>query len=258
MLQEKKILIMGVANDWSMAWGIAKQCAAQGARIAMPYAAPALEKRVRPLAESIGAEFIRECDVRNDAHMDALFADIKKEWGRIDGVLHAIAFSDKSELTGMFANTSRDNFQNTMNVSVFSLIDITRRASELMNSGGSVIALSYIGGEKSVPNYNVMGPAKAALESSARYLAADLGPRGIRVNIISAGPMATLASSGIDGFKSMLKMNEKITPLRRNINTDDLGGAAAFLFSDMSSGITGETLHVDCGYHSIGVPQIIS
>ncbi|MDR1696938.1 MAG: SDR family oxidoreductase, partial [Rickettsiales bacterium] len=176
MLKNKKILIMGVANDMSMAWAIARRAAEMGAEIAMPYAAPALEKRVRPLAESIGAKFVRECNVQNDEQMDALFADIKREWGHIDGVVHAIAFSDRSELGGRYADTSRENFKNTMDISVYSLVDITRRAAELMTAGGAILTLTYLGGERAVPNYNVMGVAKSALDSSVRYLAADLGP----------------------------------------------------------------------------------
>ncbi len=253
LLKGKKILITGVANDMSMAWAIARRAHENGAEIAMPYAMPNLEKRVRPLAESIDAKFVMECNVQNDEQMDALFAKIKREWGHLDGVLHAIAFSDKNELKGRYADTTRDNFKNTMDVSVYSLVDLTRRAAPLMKKGGSVIALTYYGGEKSVPNYNVMGVAKSALESSVRYLAADLGRDKIRVNAISAGPILTLASSGVGGMKGLLRLNAEQTPLRRNMTLDDVSGAALYLFSDLASGVTGETHHVDCGYNSTGM-----
>ena len=253
MLQGKKILVMGVANDMSMAWGIAKMAYEHGAEIAMPYGAPVLEKRVRPLAESIGAKFIRECNVQDDAQMDALFAEIERDWGTIDGVLHAIAFSDRNELTGRYADTSRDNFKNTMDISVFSLVDVSRRAARLMKNGGAIITLTFYGGEKSVPNYNVMGVAKSALDSSVRYLAADLGKEGIRVNAISAGPIKTLASSGVGGFKSILDLNALMTPLRRNMTLEDVSGAAVYLFSDLSAAVTGEIHHVDCGYSTTGM-----
>lgn len=253
LLKGKKILITGVANDWSMAWAIAQRVHAAGADVAMPYAMPNLEKRVRPLAESVDAKFVQECNVQNDEQMDALFSAIEREWGHLDGVLHAIAFSDKNELTGRYADTTRENFKNTMDVSVYSLVDLTRRAAKLMKNGGSVVALTYYGGEKSVPNYNVMGVAKSALESSVRYLAADLGGDKIRVNAISAGPILTLASSGVGGMKGLLRLNAEQTPLRRNMTLDDVSGAALYLFSDLSSGVTGETHHVDCGYNSTGM-----
>ncbi len=253
LLQGKKILITGVANDWSMAWAIAQRAHEMGAEIAMPYAMPNLEKRVRPLAESIGAQFVQECNVQNDEQMDALFNEIETKWGKLDGVLHAIAFSDKNELTGRYADTSRENFKNTMDISVYSLVDLTRRAAKLMTDGGSIVALTYFGGEKSVPNYNVMGVAKSALDSSVRYLASDLGAQNIRVNAISAGPIMTLASSGVGGFKAMLKLNALQTPLRRNMTLGDVSGAAAYLFSELASGVTGEVHHVDCGYASTGM-----
>ncbi len=253
LLKGKKILITGVANDWSMAWAIAQRAHEMGAEIAMPYAMPNLEKRVRPLAESVGAKFVQECNVQNDEQMDKLFADIGAEWGHLDGVLHAIAFSDKNELTGRYTDTTRENFKNTMDISVYSLVDLTRRAAKLMTDGGSVVALTYFGGEKSVPNYNVMGVAKSALDSSVRYLASDLGAQNIRVNAISAGPIMTLASSGVGGFKAMLRLNAEQTPLRRNMTLNDVSGAAAYLFSDLSSGVTGEVHHVDCGYSSTGM-----
>lgn len=253
LLKGKKILITGVANDWSMAWAIAKRAAEEGAEIAMPYAMPALEKRVKPLAESIGAKFVQECNVQNDEQMDALFDAIEKEWGHLDGMLHAIAFSNKDELTGRYADTSRDNFKNTMDISVFSLVDLSRRASKLMKDGGSIVTLTYFGGEKSVPNYNVMGVAKSALDSSVRYLASDLGVDGIRVNAISAGPIVTLASSAVGGFKAMLKLNAEQTPLRRNMTLEDVSGAAVYLFSNLSSAVTGEIHHADCGYSTTGM-----
>ncbi len=253
LLKGKKILITGVANDWSMAWAVAKAAHEQGAEIAMPYAMAALEKRVKPLAESIGAKFVQECNVQNDEQMDALFNAIEAEWGHLDGVLHAIAFSDKSELMGKYADTTRENFKNTMDISAFSLVDISNRASKLMKDGGSIITLTYYGGEKSVPNYNVMGVAKSALDSSVRYLANDFGIDGIRVNAISAGPIMTLASSGVGGFKAMLKLNADQTPLRRNMTLEDVSGAAIYFFSDLSSGVTGEIHHVDCGYSTTGM-----
>ncbi len=253
LLEGKRILIMGVANDWSMAWGIAKKAHEMGAMIAMPYAMPVLEKRVRPLAESISAEFVQECNVQNEEQMDKLFSDIEREWGAIDCVLHAIAFSDKDELNGRYVDTSRANFKNTMDISVFSLVDVTKRASKLMKDGGSVVTLTYLGGEKSVPSYNVMGVAKAALDASVRYLAADLGVDGIRVNALSAGPIKTLAASGVGGFGDMLKLNAAQTPLRRNMTMDDIAGSAVYLFSELSSGVTGEIHHVDCGYSSTGM-----
>ncbi len=253
LLKGKKILITGVANDWSMAWAVAKAAAEQGAEIAMPYAMAALEKRVKPLAESIGAKFVQECNVQNDEQMDSLFDAIEKEWGHLDGVLHAIAFSDKSELMGRYADTTRENFKNTMDISAFSLVDISKRSAKLMKDGGSIVTLTYYGGEKSVPNYNVMGVAKSALDSSVRYLANDLGIDGIRVNAISAGPIMTLASSGVGGFKAMLKLNADQTPLRRNMTLEDVSGAALYFFSNLSSGVTGEIHHVDCGYSTTGM-----
>lgn len=253
LLKGKKILITGVANDMSMAWAIAKRAAEEGAEIAMPYGSERVEKRVRPLGESIGAKFIQQCNVQDDAQLDALFNAIEKEWGHLDGMLHAIAFSNKDELTGRYADTTRENFKNTMDISAYSLVDLTRRSAKLMKKGGSVITLTYFGGEKSIPNYNVMGVAKSALDSSVRYLAADLGGDGVRVNAISAGPIITLASSGVGGFKSILKLNEKMTPLRRNMTLDDVSGAAVYLFSDLASGVTGEIHHVDCGYSSTGM-----
>ena len=253
LLTGKKILIMGVANDMSMAWGIAKAAAEQGAMIAMPYSGPALEKRVRPLAESIGAECVMECNCQNDEQMDAVFKEIENKWGELDGMLHSIAFSDKNELAGRFADTTRENFKNTMDISVFSLADMARRAAPLMKNGGSIVTLTYFGGEKSIPNYNVMGVAKAALDSAVRYLAADLGRDNIRVNAISAGAIATLASSGVSGLREMLKLNAMMTPMRRNMTMDDVAKAGLYMLSDLSSGVTGELHHVDCGINSIGM-----
>lgn len=253
LLKGKKILICGVANDMSLAWPIAKRAAEEGAEIAMTFGSERTEKRVRPLGESIGVKFFQECDVQDDEQIDALFDNIEKEWGHLDCLVHSIAFSNRDELNGRYVDTTRDNFKNTIDVSAFSLVALTRRASKLMKDGGSIITMSYFGGEKSIPNYNVMGVAKSALESSVRYLASDLGVDNIRVNAISAGPVKTLASSGVGGFKSMLKLDAKMSPLRRNLTHDDVSGAAVYLLSDLSSGVTGETHHVDCGYSSTGM-----
>ena len=253
LLKGKKILITGVANDWSIAWGIAKMAYEQGAEIAMPYGSPRSGKRVVLLSKELNAKFVQECNVQKPEDLDSLFNAIKKEWGTLDGVLHSIAFSNKDELTGRYLDTTRDNFKNTMDVSVYSLVELSRRASELMTGGGSIVTLSYYGSEKSVPNYNVMGVAKSALESSVRYLAADLGKDNIRVNAISAGPIMTLASSGVGGFKSMLKLNSSLTPMRRNVTLEDIAGAAVYLFSNLSSGLTGEVHHIDCGYSTTGM-----
>jgi len=253
LLKGKKILIFGVANDMSIAWGIAKRAAEQGAEIAMPYTVEVLEKRVKPLAESIGAKFVKFVNIQDDESIDAFFAAVEKEWGHLDGMLHAIAFSDKNELTGRYVDTSRENFKNTMDISAYSLVALSKRAAPLMKNGGSIIAMTYYGGEKSVPNYNVMGVAKSTLDSSVRYLAADLGRDGIRVNAISAGPVKTLASSAVGGFKSMLRLNADLTPLRRNITLEDLGNVGVYFFSDLSSSVTGEIHHVDGGYSSTGM-----
>jgi enoyl-[acyl-carrier protein] reductase I len=253
LLKGKKILICGVANDHSMAWAVAKRAYDEGAEIAMPYGVHALESKIQPLADSIDAKFVQECNVQDDAQMDGLFAKIEKEWGKLDGVLHAIAFSNKDELNGRYADTTRENFKTTMDISAFSLVDMTRRASALMRDGGSIVTLTYYGGEKSVPNYNVMGVAKSALDSSVRYLAADLGKDKVRVNAISAGPILTMAASGVGGFRQMLRLNSEMTPLRRNMTLDDVSGAAVYLLSDLSSGVTGEIHHVDCGYSSTGM-----
>ncbi len=249
-------LIMGVANNRSIAWGIAKACAEQGAELAFTYQGEALKKRVLPLAEELGVSVMAECDVTDDASIDAAFSQIEKEWGGLDFLVHAIAFSDKEELKGRYVDTSRDNFRLTMDISVYSFTAVAQRAEKLMNDGGSMVTLSYYGAEKWVPHYNVMGVAKAALEASVRYLAADLGPNGIRVNAISAGPIRTLAAAGIRDFRLMLDWNEANAPLRRNVTIDDVGGTAAWLLSDLSAGVTGEVVHVDAGYHVIGMKAL--
>ncbi len=252
----KRGLIMGVANNRSIAWGIAKACAEQGAELAFTYQGEALKKRVLPLAKELGVSVMAECDVTDDASIDAAFSQIEKEWGGLDFLVHAIAFSDKEELKGRYVDTSRDNFRLTMDISVYSFTAVAQRAEKLMNEGGSMVTLSYYGAEKWVPHYNVMGVAKAALEASVRYLAADLGPNGIRVNAISAGPIRTLAAAGIRDFRLMLDWNEANAPLRRNVTIDDVGGTAAWLLSDLSAGVTGEVVHVDAGYHVIGMKAL--
>ncbi len=245
---------MGVANDRSIAWGIAQACAAAGAELAFTYVGEALEKRVRPLAEGIGSNLILPCDVGDDASLDAAFKEIEAKWGKIDFLVHAIAFSHKNELDGLYLDTSRDNFQLTMDISVYSFTAVAKRAYPLMkDNGGSMLTLSYYGAERVMPHYNVMGVAKAALEASVRYLAADVGKDNIRVNAISAGPIKTLAASGIGDFRAILRWNELNAPLRRNITIDDVGRAGLFLLSDLGSGVTGEIMHVDGGYNTIGM-----
>ena len=255
LMQGKRGLIMGLANDKSLAWGISRALAAQGAELAFSYQGEALEKRVRPLAESLGSDFLIECDVSDMGKLDEAFDTLKQRWDTIDFVVHAIGFSDKNELRGLYVDTSLDNFLMTMNISAYSLVAVTRRAREMMPNGGSVLTLSYYGAEKVVPHYNVMGVAKAALETSVRYLANDLGPENIRVNAISAGPIKTLAASGIGDFRYILKWNELNSPLRRNVTIDDVGGSALYLLSGLSSGVTGEVHHVDAGYHLVGMKQ---
>ncbi|RVU04987.1 enoyl-[acyl-carrier-protein] reductase FabI [Novosphingobium umbonatum] len=255
LMQGKRGLIMGLANDKSLAWGIAQKLHEQGAELAFSYQGEALEKRVRPLAESLGSDFLVECDVGNMEALDATFATIKERWETIDFIVHAIGFSDKSELRGRFYDTSLDNFLLTMNISAYSLVAVTKRARELMPNGGSILTLSYYGAEKVVPHYNVMGVAKAALETSVKYLANDCGPENIRVNAISAGPIRTLAASGIGDFRYILKWNELNSPLRRNVTIEDVGGAGLYLLSDLASGVTGEIHHVDAGYNVIGMKQ---
>jgi enoyl-[acyl-carrier protein] reductase I len=244
---------MGVANNRSIAWGIAKAAAAQGAEIALTYQGEALKKRVGPLAAELGSELILPCDVTDTASMDALFSQIESSWGQLDFLVHAIAFSDKSELDGRYVDTSEKNFTQTMLVSCYSLTALAARAEKLMTAGGSILTLTYYGAEKVMPHYNVMGVAKAALEASVRYLAADLGKNGIRVNAISAGPIKTLAASGIADFRYILRWNEYNSPLRRTVSIEEVGGAGLYLLSDLSRGVTGEVHHVDAGYHVQGM-----
>ena len=256
LMQGKKGLIMGIANDRSLAWGIAKTLRAHGAEIAATYQGEALLKRVRPLAEQLGSELILPADVTEAASLDDMFATIERAWGRLDFLVHAVAYSDKEELKGRYIATSLENFQRTMLISCFSFTDLARRAEPLMQSGGSLVTLSYIGAEKVTPHYNVMGVAKAALEASVRYLAVDLGGAGIRVNAISAGPVRTLAASGIGDFRYILKWNEYNSPLKRNTTIEDVGGAGLYLLSDLGAGTTGEVLHVDSGYHVVGMKAV--
>lgn len=253
LLAGKKGLIMGVANDRSIAWGVARQAAAQGADLAFTYLSDALERRVRPLADSIGSDFLVSCDVSDPASMDAAFAEIEKRWGKLDFLLHAIAYSDKEQLKGRYVDTTLDNFLLTMNISCYSFTAVAQRAEKLMTDGGSMVTLSYAGAERVMPHYNVMGVAKAALETSVKYMAKDLGRDRVRVNAISAGPIKTLAASGIGDFRYILKWNEYNAPIRRNITIDEVGGAAVYLFSDLSTGVTGEIHHVDGGYNIIGM-----
>ncbi|MCY4238198.1 MAG: enoyl-ACP reductase FabI [Rhodospirillaceae bacterium] len=254
----KRGLIMGVANDRSLAWGISRAVAAQGAELAFTFQGEALARRVRPLAESVNASLILPCDVMDDASLDAVFNVIKGAWGRLDFVVHAIAYADKEELKGKYLSTSKDNFVQSMLISCYSFTDICRRASDLMNDGGSLMTLTYYGAERVMPHYNVMGVAKAALEASVKYLAVDLGDRNIRVNAISAGPIKTLAASGIGDFRYILKWNEHNAPLHRNMTLDDVGSAGLYMLSDLSTGVTGEVHHVDGGYHVVGMKAINS
>ncbi|WP_416909243.1 MAG: enoyl-ACP reductase FabI [Polymorphobacter sp.] len=253
LMQGKRGLIMGVANDRSLAWGIAKAIADQGGELAFSYQGEALEKRVRPLAESLGVARLFECDVSSDASMDAMFAALGADWPTIDFLVHAIGFSDKNELRGRYVDTSAANFAQTMNISVYSFTAVAKRALPMMPEGGSLLTLSYYGAEKVIPHYNVMGVAKAALETSVKYLAMDLGPNKVRVNAISAGPIKTLAASGIGDFRYIMKWNEYNSPLRRNVTIEDVGGAGLYLVSDLASGVTGEVHHVDAGYNVIGM-----
>jgi len=253
LMAGKRGLIMGVANNRSIAWGIAKAAYDQGAEIALTYQGDALKKRVEPLAGQLGSDLVLPCDVTDAASMDAVFETLKERWGSIDFVVHAIAFSDKNELDGRYVDTSPENFQNSLNISCYSFTAIAQRAEKMMNEGGSMLTLTYYGAEKVMPHYNVMGVAKAALEASVRYLAADLGQDGIRVNGISAGPIKTLAASGISDFRYILKWNEYNSPLRRNVTIEDVGNAGVYLLSDFSRGVTGEIHHVDSGYHIVGM-----
>ena len=256
LMTGKKGLIMGVANERSIAWGIAKACHNQGAELAFTFQGDALKKRVEPLAASVESDIVVPCDVTDTASIDATFAELEKKWGKLDFLVHAIAYSDKEELKGSYIDTSAANFEKTMNISCYSFTAICQRARKLMTDGGSLITLTYYGAERVMPHYNVMGVAKAALETSVRYLAEDLGKENIRVNSMSAGPMKTLAASGIGDFRYILKWNEYNSPLRRNVNMDDIGGAGLYLLSDLSSGVTGETHHVDCGYNIVGMKAV--
>jgi enoyl-[acyl-carrier protein] reductase I len=253
LMQGKRGLIMGVANNRSIAWGIAKAAAAQGATLAFTYQGDALKKRVEPLAAEAGSTLVLPCDVADNASMDAVFAALSREWGKLDFLVHAIAFSDKGELDGRYVDTSEKNFSQTMLISCYSFTALAQRAEKLMSAGGSLLTLTYYGAEKVMPHYNVMGVAKAALESSVRYLAADLGKGGIRVNAISAGPIKTLAASGIADFRYILKWNEYNSALRRTVSIEEVGSAALYLLSDLSRGVTGEVHHVDAGYHVQGM-----
>ncbi|HBS37759.1 MAG TPA: enoyl-[acyl-carrier-protein] reductase FabI [Rhodobacteraceae bacterium] len=252
----KRGLIMGLANDKSIAWGIAKACGEAGAELAFAYQGEALKKRVVPLAAQVGSDLVLECDVANEASIDRLFADLATQWDSLDFIVHAIGFSDKSELRGRYVDTSRNNFLMTMDISVYSFTAVVQRAEKMMKNGGSCLTLTYYGAEKVMPHYNVMGVAKAGLEASVKYLAEDLGKDGIRVNAISAGPIKTLAASGIGDFRYIMKWNEYNSPLRRNVTQDEVGKAALFLLSDLGSGTTGENLHVDAGYHVVGMKAV--
>jgi enoyl-[acyl-carrier protein] reductase I len=253
LLTGKRGVIMGAANNRSLAWGIAEACAAQGAHLAFTFQGEALERRVKPLAASIGSDFLVSCDVADEASIDAAFHSIAARWETIDFLVHAIAYADKAYLRGRYVDTPRAAFAQAMDISCFSLLAVTQRALPLMSHGGSILTLSYYGAEKWIPHYNVMGVAKAALEASVRYMAADLGSSGIRVNAISAGPIKTLASSGIGDFHYLLRWNQLNAPSRRNVTIQEVGGAGVYLLSDLASGVTGEVHHVDCGYHIIGM-----
>ena len=256
LMAGKRGLVMGVANDRSIAWGIAKVCAAHGAELAFTYQGDALAKRVKPLADSLASTHVLSCDVTDDDSVDAVFRTLEDDWGRLDFLVHAIAFSDKTELTGGYLQTSRDNFLRTMDISCYSFTSVAQRAVPLMAEGGSMITLTYYGAERVMPHYNVMGVAKAALEASVRYLAADLGPHGIRCNALSAGPIKTLAAAGIGDFRFILKWNELNAPLHRNVTIEEVGNAGLYLLSDLGSGVTGEVHHVDCGYHTVGMVAV--
>ena len=252
----KRGLIMGVANERSIAWGIAKMAANHGAELAFTYQGEALLKRLSPLAQSVNSELVMQCDVSDEQSLETVFNTIREDWGKIDFVVHAIAYSDKDELKGEYINTTRDNFLRTLDISCFSFTSVAKYSAELMPDGGSLLTLSYYGAERVMPHYNVMGVAKAALESSVRYLAMDLGDQKIRVNGLSAGPMKTLAASGIGDFRYILKWNEYNSPLKRNVTLEDVGGAAMYLLSDLSSGVSGEIHHVDCGYNIVGMKAV--
>lgn len=257
LLEGKKVLIFGIANQRSIAWGIAKTFHEQGAEIGFSYGIPQLEKRVRPLAEQIGVEFIEMCDVSNDDAIDALFAKAEAHFGKIDVLVHSVAYAPREELMGRFLDTTRAGFAQALDISAYSLIALSRRAVPLMADGGSIVCMTYYGAEKVIPHYNTMGVAKAALEATTRYLAADLGPQNIRVNAISAGPIKTLSAGGIAGFRKMLKYTEERNPLRRNVDQEEVGRSALYLCSELGSGVTGEVLHVDAGYHVLGMPEAV-
>ena len=256
LMAGKRGLVIGVANNRSIAWGIAKAAASAGAEVALTYQGDALKKRVEPLANEIGAFVAGHCDVTDAVSMDAVFASLEKHWGRLDFVVHAVAFSDKDELTGRFVDTTEGNFSKTMLISVYSLTAIAQRAEKLMTDGGSIVTLTYYGAEKVMPNYNVMGVAKAALEASVKYLSVDLGRHAIRVNAISSGPIKTLAASGIGDFRYILRWNEYNAPLKRTVTIEEVGDSALYLLSDLSRGVTGEILHVDSGYHVVGMKAV--
>ena len=256
IMKGKKGLVMGVANDRSIAWGIAKQCAQAGADVALTYQGDSMKKRVAPLAEKIGSDFVIPCDVSDESSIDNAFKEVESNWDNLDFLVHAIAFSDKNELDGAYLQTSRANFSKTMDISVYSFTSVAQRAAPLMKNGGSLLTLTYYGSEKVMPHYNVMGVAKAALETSVKYLATDLGHDDIRVNAISAGPIKTLAASGIGDFRYILKWNELNSPLKRNVTTDEVGNAGLFLLSDLGTGVTGEIMHVDAGYHTVGMCRV--
>jgi enoyl-[acyl-carrier protein] reductase I len=256
LMAGKRGLVLGVANNRSIAWGIAKACADHGAELAFTYQGDALKKRVEPLAAEIGAFVAGHCDVTDGASIDAVFKAVEKEWGKLDFLVHAISFSDKDELTGRYVDTSHANFLKTMDISVYSLTAVTQRAEKLMTDGGSILTMTYYGAEKVMPNYNVMGVAKAALEASVKYLAVDLGPKAIRVNAISAGPIKTLAASGIGDFRYILKWNEYNAPLRRTVSIEEVGDSGLYFLSDLSRGVTGEVHHVDSGYHVVGMKAV--
>mgnify|MGYP001325230346 CR=1 FL=1 len=256
LMAGKRGLVMGVANDRSIAWGIARMVAEHGAALAFTYQGEALEKRVRPLAEQVGSDIILPCDVTDNESMDKLFSEISDRWGGLDFVVHAIAYSDKDELKGKYLDTTRDNFLRSLDISCYSFTDVCRRASPLMNQGGSLLTLTYFGAERVMPHYNVMGIAKAALEASVRYLAVDLGDKSIRVNAISAGPIKTLAASGIGDFRYILKWNELNSPMKRNVTIDQVGGAGLYLLSDLGAGVSGEIHHVDSGYNVVGMVAV--
>jgi enoyl-[acyl-carrier protein] reductase I len=253
LMRAKRGLIMGVANNRSIAWGIAKACHGAGAQLAFTYQGEALKKRVEPLAQEVGGLVAGHCDVTDEASMDAVFATVGKEWGALDFLVHAIAFSDKEQLDGRYIDTTPDNFAKTLHISCYSFTALAQRAEKLMQNGGALLTLTYYGAEKWMPHYNVMGVAKAALEASVRYLAADLGEKNIRVNAISAGPIKTLAASGIGDFRYILKWNELNSPMRRTVSTEEVGDTAVYFLSDLSRGVTGEIQHVDCGYHIVGM-----